>query len=562
MNSIKTNPLLFKYLAWVWATALASIFIMVSVTYIQTKIIKPLEPPSLSITLEKIDKAPQNKELREQYRALDFLARKAFFTSRRQIRLGAILVIVFFLLLAATLKYYRSLTDLPQLPLQVAGMENDKDKTDANLYRAISFTALGTAAFTLVLILSLDRSWLQPLRTYIPKSTAVQIPYKQVWQNFRGPGGLGLAGDIDVPVQWDTRTGENIIWKSPIPKKGFSSPVIWKGNIFLTGADREERIIFCFSYETGKLLWHKAVPDTQSEVKELKLPEEAGFAAPTPAVDDAHVYAMFGTGTAICYTHHGKLKWSRYMGEPDNRYGHSSSLMLHGDILYIQYDHDIESNLFALDKKTGKTIWKNKREEITWSSPVIIPTPQSAALILTSAEAIDAYDAATGAHLFALKDCLSGEVGPSAAFNGTNIFVANEYAMAASISLPWNSGKSTPEIVWQNDDNLPSTSSPTATKDLVFLAAAEGLLTCHSTSDGHMIWEKEYDEGFYASPIIVKDKVYLMDLEGTMQIFKADSIFTQISSPSIGEEASATPAFVDGSIIIRGEDHLYRIGKK
>ena len=149
----------------------------------------------------------------------------------------------------------------------------------------------------------------------------------------------------------------------------------------------------------------------------------------------------------------------------------------------------------------------------------------------------------------------------AAAYNGDLIFIANEYARAAGISVEWSGGAATASMKWENDDNLPSTSSPAVDNKYLFLAGAEGEVTCHSVKDGKVVWDQEFDEGFYASPIIVKDKVYLLDRDGVMRIFAVGPEYRSLGDPELGEKAVATPAFVRESIIIRGEKHLFRIGK-
>jgi len=252
----------------------------------------------------------------------------------------------------------------------------------------------------------------------------------------------------------------------------------------------------------------------------------------------------------------GKRIWARNLAPPSNPYGHASSLISNEELLFVQYDQQEDSELLAFDLASGDLAWEVKRTAISWSSPILIDNKGRMELVLTNGEAVDSYDPKTGKLLWHLK-CLSGEVGPSAAYADGVVFAASEFATASAIDIG-NHG-SGPTILWQWDEILPDTASPLASRGYLILPSSYGAVACLDVKTGKVCWEHEFDVGFYSSPILVNDRVYIIDLSGTMQVFKMDDEFELLAASEIGEAAYSTPAFVGDRIYIRGLTHLFCI---
>jgi outer membrane protein assembly factor BamB len=338
-----------------------------------------------------------------------------------------------------------------------------------------------------------------------------------------------------------------------------SSPVVWEGRLFLTGADDASRQIYCLDTDTGKLLWRHDVNSAPGSPPDGRLPDvldETGFAAPTPTTNGQYVAAVFGTGELVCVRMDGQRVWARHLGIPKNHYGHASSLMSHGNLLFVQYDQAEDSQLLAFDLASGNPAWQVKRGAASWSSPILIDNNGRMELILTNSRAVNSYDPSNGEFLWHVE-CLAGEVASSAAYADGAVFVANEGATATAIDISKHGSE--PKLLWQWDEALPDAASPVATKDYVILPTAYAVVSCLDARTGEMLWEQEFDEGFYSSPLLVNDRVYLIDLSGTMQIFRMDDTLELLGASTIGEDAYATPAFVGGRIYIRGLTHLFCI---
>lgn len=375
--------------------------------------------------------------------------------------------------------------------------------------------------------------------------------------SFRGPGGLGISYHKNIPTQWDASTGENILWKTEIPLHGYNSPIIWNDKVFLSGANSEKREIYCINKSTGEIIWTHEVKNIDgSPAKSPKVTEDTGQAAPSLTTDGQLVFALFANGDLIALNFEGKKAWSKNLGNTGNHYGHSSSLMLYQDILILQYDTQKAPRLLGLSSKTGEIVWSTPRKvKVSWASPSIVNTGNKTEVFIASDPIVSSFDPKTGKENWQLK-CIYGEVGPSVGYADGVVYAVNEYAKLVAIK---NGDK--PEILWESDEYLSDVPSPVATKDLLFMATSYGVMVCYNAKTGDILWEHEFDNGFYSSPMMVEGKIYLMDMSGIMHVFEAANEYKAISSNPLGEDAMTTPAFSNGKIFIRGNKHLFCVGK-
>jgi outer membrane protein assembly factor BamB len=375
--------------------------------------------------------------------------------------------------------------------------------------------------------------------------------------SFRGPWGEGVSFRTGIPVDWDGPSGRNIKWKAELNKKGYNSPVIWDDKLFLAGADDQAEVVYCFNRISGNLLWEKNEKDIPgSPAAEPKVSSDTGLSAPSVATDGTTVYAIFASGDIVALDFNGNRIWGKNLGVPDNHYGHSSSLITWNNRVIVQFDTNKSGRLLALDGKTGDIVWDTPRKtKISWSSPMLAEIDGKLQIVTTASPTVSGYDFNTGAQIWAI-DCLSGEVGPSAAIDGGLVYAANEYATLAAIRPG-----PTPKIVWQADEYLPEAASPAAHDGLLFIATSYGVFVCYDSKTGDKLWEKEFSTGFYGSPMIVDGKVYAMERNGVMHIFKADRTMQSLGDPVLGEKSVVTPAFADGAIYLRGDKFLYCVGK-
>ena len=407
---------------------------------------------------------------------------------------------------------------------------------------------------------SSDKSSEEKVAETTPSTTVATFPTHEELLNqypsFRGPYGLGISHKKNPPTKWDGASGENVLWKVKIPLQGYNSPVVWDNMIFVTGADHKNQSVYCYDLNSGKLVWEQKVTGIQrTSAGKIEPTEDTGFAAPTVATDGRYLFAIFATGDLIAIDMKGNRIWDKNLGAPDNHYGHSSSLMIWYDKLFIQFDTNKEGKVLALNASTGDTVWETARKsKISWASPILADLGDHKELVLSSSPQVAAYDPGNGKELWTL-DCLSGEIGPSPGFLDGVIFAANEYANLVAIKPG-----SPAEILWESNEYLPEVASPVAINGLLYIATSYGVIACFDTKNGEIIWEYEGDQGFYASPIIADNKIYFMDMDGIMHIFTTEKSMKLVAEPELGEQSVSTPAFADGKIIIRGYNHLFCIG--
>jgi outer membrane protein assembly factor BamB len=544
--------------------------------YLQLRLNDPLNSPALVALRTQFAQQQSNETLKAQIRTLDLMARKAFFTTTQQLRVGGFLLLggavvcVGLTMVAGLLRPIQP--DPKQLPpldavwLRRAGFRRGVGLAGGVLLAAALAAWIGADR-------NLGRYEVAPAgvaKVPVAEKPAAGsgavlpargVPSREVllknWPNFRGPDGNGVSFAERCPTNWNGKTGEGIKWKLPIPRAGFSSPIIWGKRIFLTAGDKDAREIYGVDADSGALLWTTVVKDVPGATDEVPdVAENTGLAASTPATDGERVYAIFGTGELFCTDLDGRPVWSRFLGKADNHYGHSSSLLVVDGLLIVQLDQVSRARVLALDTRSGKTVWEKDRPAVSWASPICVGTGRRKELILCDSTGVESYDPTNGVTWWR-EDCLGGEAAPSAAYAGGMVFVASDYARASGLRLT-DAGV---EVAWQWEETLPDTASLLATPEHVFMATRGRELVCLGAKDGKLLWQQEYTSQCYASPILAGGRVYALDMDGVTHIVEAAGEYRAVATCPLGENAGATPAFADGRIYIRGFKNLYGIGE-
>ncbi len=515
----------------------------------------------------RLARRPDDEELKEHIRRLDLKLREAYLKDRWRVETGAWLLLVGAGVALAAARIARHLRG--RLPHPEA-REDDPDAGDARRSRgrwlvAAAGVIVGAAAGWLAL--RSDDVLARPL----PVEIDWHAEAKRQWPGFRGPGGRGVSPHADVPLSFDAATGRGILWKTPVPLPGNSSPVVWAKRVFLTGATKEKREVYCFDADSGKLLWQQPVAVGRG-TKAPEVMQDTGFAAPTPATDGRRVFAIFANGDLACLDFSKKVVWSRNLGVPENAYGHASSLRVHRELLIVQYDQgsDAEegkSELIAFDAASGKVAWTAPRPvPNSWASPIVADTPAGERIVAAGGAWVIAYRPDTGRELWRAK-VIGGEVGASPTAEGGVVFAANIGEYVAAVRTGGSGDVTLTHVAWKGEQGLPDIASPLADGKRVYLLQTEGLLTCYDAAKGKVLWDHDFEAIFRASPSLVGDKVLIVGDKSSKQagrvwIVSAADAFRQLGTASVGESVAASPAFAPGRMYIRGEKHLFCIGGK
>jgi outer membrane protein assembly factor BamB len=528
---------------------------------IQLKTVNPLDNPVLLSVKEQYDKDPSNSAKAEQVRAMDLMARKAYFSSRWQVETGSYLLIagVFvFILCQLIISENEKLNPLIDDLRPDSSVQRKKNRQYLLAAVAVIFVAAIGSSFFLSASLP-DISGKSPAvsKKKISNREGATEPDNTNWPFFRGPDSRGIAGGKDYPAEWDGASGKNIQWKIEIPKKGKSSPVIWGDKIYITGAQDKTCEVYCIDKKTGKILWTGSASDIQGEPAVLpKVDADAGIAVSTVATNGKVICAVFSNGNLVCFDPDGKKKWAKNIGVPESSYGYSSSLLIYNDLLLVQFDSNTKISLIGIDLQTGDQKWETLRQgRAVWSSPVIADFGRKPELIINGNPFVSSYDLSNGNEIWKMK-CMSGDVAPSVAVNNTMAYAVTDYAKLVAIKPG-----TVASAVWEDNTFTPDVSSPVATDKYLFVSTGNGDVACYNAEKGDTLWTHYFQDPFYASPIIADEKVYLLDRSGIMHIVKSGPEYSLVAESPLGEATDCSPAFSDKKIYIRAKKNLYCISK-
>ncbi len=568
------------------------LLVMMGVSWVQMRQVTPLQTEVMETLKQLNESNTENAELAEQIRQLDLLSRKAYFTQETHLKIGAWILCAMAVVIGLSLRmYFKDTKNLPEKELDPI----DEWMIKCNARRYIGYGMLGVGCLVLVLAVFTSgtlRGWINGMRdtlaandsvaadttsTALMSGTAVAdtqkvdsalvaaaeepadtFPIPKLTSNaFRGNNSSGHSSARNIPTSWNLKNGKNILWQKAIPKHGYNSPVVNGRNIFLTGADKKSRELYCFDLWTGELRWTvKADGISGSPSSMPNVTADTGLAASTVATNGKQVCAIFATGDVICADMDGKRLWAKNLGVPENHYGFASSLLMYGNELIIQYDNNSNAKLIALSTINGNQLWsKSRKDKIAWSSPIIAKASGQQAVIVMGNPAITAYSVSNGSELWRVE-CMSGEVGSSPCASNGIIFGASEYATCIAINA------ATGEKLWEAGDCLPECSSPVATKDMLYVATSYGAVCAYDAKDGKVVKQHELSTPFYSSPVIADGKIWLFSNSGKCYIFSTGKDFKLITSFETGEKTFATPAFTDNMMVVRTDKSLYVVKKK
>jgi outer membrane protein assembly factor BamB len=412
------------------------------------------------------------------------------------------------------------------------------------------------------------------------------------WHQWRGPLASGVAPKGDPPIKWDDNT--NIKWKTALPGRGSSTPIIWGDRVFVqtaidTGRAAEaaalpkadpanERktaapstyhqfVLLCLSRKDGKVLWQRVAVE---EVPQEGHHPTHSYAAFSPTTDGRYVYASFGSRGLYCYDLEGELKWKRDLGRMNTRYGwgEGASPALHGDKLVVNCDQEKGSFIMCLDARTGKPRWKAARDEPTsWATPLIVEHKGRTQVIVNATNRVRSYDLATGRVIWECGGQTVNVIPSPVAASGLAICMSGYGTFACAVPLDAQGDvTNTDKLAWTYKRGTPYVPSPLLAGDrLYFTVQNTGLLTCLDVRGGKPILERirlPAVSSLYASPVAAAGRIYLIDRDGTALVLKHSDKLEVLAVNQLADRFDASPAVVGRQLFLRGEKYLYCIEVK
>jgi outer membrane protein assembly factor BamB len=384
------------------------------------------------------------------------------------------------------------------------------------------------------------------------------------WTEFRGPTGQGHSPATGLPVSW--AESKNVVWKTPVTGRGWSSPVVKAGRIWLTTATEDGKTrslrLLSFDLGTGK-------PGLDVEVFRFdNLPAahaKNSFASPTPVLDEDMVYVHFGLATAAVKTS-GEVVW-RYQAKYNWIHGAGGSPVLYRDLLIFSCDGADVQFVIALDKRTGEVKWRTDRPKpahMAFSTPLVISTPKGDQLVSTGGHQTVAYDPATGKELWLVEYGDGFSNVPRPVYAGGFVLLCTGFYKPELLAVrPDGSGNVTEtHIAWRVGRSVPLTPSPIVVGQEAYMVSDNGILTALDFKTGRIHYQERLGGNYSASPLFADGRIYLSSEDGDTHVFNPGTEFKKIVTNRLDGQLFASPAVAGKSLILRTDSALYRIEEK
>jgi outer membrane protein assembly factor BamB len=383
------------------------------------------------------------------------------------------------------------------------------------------------------------------------------------WPSFRGPGGQGHSTETGLPAAWsETR---NVVWKTRVAGHGWSSPVVAGGRVWLTSAvDGGGVSLRALAFDAAS---GRSVVDVEVFRPRRRAPinQKNSHASPTPIVDGDRVYVHFGAEGTAALTAEGKVLWTaRTIYE--SQHGSGGSPVLYGDLLVFNCDGGDQALVVALDRHTGKVRWKAPRRhpfDQAYTTPLVIRVADRDQIVSAGAYRAAAYDPATGREIWRVGYDGFSNV-PRPVFAHGLVYIATGFYQPTLIAVrPEGTGDLTrSHVAWKVTRAVPLTPSPLVVGGELYMVSDNGIASALDAKTGEVLWQQRLGGAFSASPIYADGRIYFLSEEGVAITVAPGRVFRPLATSTLDGSMLASMAVSDGSIFIRSDTHLYRIGGK
>lgn len=383
------------------------------------------------------------------------------------------------------------------------------------------------------------------------------------WPQWRGPRLDGTSTDKRIPIHWSGTS--NVLWKTALPGGGHASPIVWNQHVFSVAAlaDTQERVLLCLDRKTGTIRWQRIVLTSPLEKKH----NLNSHASSTPATDGQRVFTAFLDRREVVVAAHdfdGELVWTNRPGVFASMHGFCSSPILFQDKVIVNCDHDGDGYVVALDRATGRQLWRIERPNKTRSycAPLIRDMAGRTQMVLSGSKCVASYDPRDGRQLWIID-------GPTDQFVASPVFSEQTRLLYITGGFPDHhilaiqpdgSGNVTrSKIVWRTTKGVTYVPSPIVEGKWFLIVSDSGVAHCFDAATGDIAWTERLGE-HHASLVSANGLVYFLSDRGVMNVVKPGQQFARVAENGLGEKTFASPALSDGQIFLRGDKHLFCIG--
>ena len=411
--------------------------------------------------------------------------------------------------------------------------------------------------------------WIIPIQTEAQENTSS-------WTHFRGSGLNGISTGSGFPFSWNDST--NVSWKASIEGKGWSSPVVLNKQVWLTTASKEkkEMRVICLDLESGEEL-HNMLVFTPEKL--FRIHAINSYATPTPAIEEGRVYVHFGRyGTACINTETGEKIWERTDLQCEHIQGPGSSLLVYRDKLIVHMEGTDVQHILALEKNTGNTLWIAERPKELYDqmptigkkayvTPIIMHIGGRDMMISNGSTVCIAYDPQTGKEIWRIGQGDDSTISMPVEGDGLVFFYTSfvtgedgkKYAELFAVDPNGEGDIGETHIRWRMKAPILQLSTPVVVDGRLYTVDSKGVFYCLQASDGKVHWSENLKGKFHSSPLYANGHIYVSSIRGETLVYKAGPKLEQVSKNTLKGEIWATPALVDGAILIRTSEFLYRI---
>jgi outer membrane protein assembly factor BamB len=401
-------------------------------------------------------------------------------------------------------------------------------------------------------------------------SCLVPLAQADDWPEFRGPTGQGLVLKGKLPTIWSQH--KNVAWKQEIPGKGWSSPVVVSGRVYLTtaapgdGGDQSLHAL-CLDADKGGILWDKEVFH-QDGASSPSIHSKNSHASPTPLLCDGKLFVHFGHQGTACLDLDGRILWRNTTLRYAPVHGNGGSPILVENRLVFSCDGGDQGIVVALNTEDGSVRWKTLRtveasKKFSFSTPLLIEVEGQRQIISPGSNEVCAYDPADGKEIWRVR--YNGySVIPRPVYGHGLVFICTGYERPSLLAIRAG-GKgdvTATHIVWKTSKAVPHTPSLLLAGKELYMIADNGVASCLDAQTGAVHWQQRLGGSYSASPLLADSRIYFQSEEGTAVVVQAGKQFRLLAKNALDEHTLATPAAAEGALFIRTEKHLYRIGPR